>query len=257
MTDKIPTTPTSESAAQHYLQEQLEKTRKTLRISKIVATIMVLFIFTYMTWLTKSLGSYLEPKSAADIVLGEAQGFIQEQSSALSARLETEVPQFIADIPDWVLRQLPEYRKIIQDEATNFVAKYCEESSKELGKTIDEFIEDHKADIKEFLKGAQDELLIKQVAKEIEDDLIKFVKEQKIGDDTLGQKITATLATLKRSNTLAGRYAIAKDLTEEELRVRHAIYLILDKAAWSVQEPTNKPSVKPPAPKNGKSTGKK
>lgn len=259
MSDKESTTPTPSSAAEQYLQAQLLKTKKTLRTSKIVATVMVLFIFSYMTFLTTSLGSYLQPKTAAEIILSETQGFIQEQSGALTARLEKDIPEFITELPEWVLRQLPEYRAVIQMEATNFVANYCKDSSVELGKMIDDFIEENKTDIQEFLKGAQDELLIKQIAKEIEDDLVKFVKEQEIGDAKIGDKITATLGTLKRSKKLAEHYAKGKDLTAEELRVRHAIYLLLDKAAWSVQEPggTNKPTIKRPAPKNGKSNGKK
>lgn len=261
MSDKESTASTAESTAEHYLQAQLARTRKTLRTTRIGASVLVLFIFSYMTFLTTSLGKYLEPKTAAEIILSETQGFIQEQSGALTARMEKEIPEFITEIPEWVLRQLPDFRALIQTEATNFVSQYCKDFSVELAKFIDEFLDEHKADIQEFLKGAQDELLLKQIAKQIEDDLIQFVKEQKIGDDTLGQKITSALATLKRSNKLAERYALAKDLTAEELRVRHAIYLLLDKAAWTVQEPgsKNKTPKRLTAPKNGntKSNGKK
>ncbi len=228
MSPEPTTSPTGEQAAVQYISDSLQKARATLRKTLIIATVLVLVIASYLTFITYKLRTeFLNPKPAATMAVGQLRSFVVQNGPEITKSLKEQVPGMIARLPDLILEQLPNIRLTLEQRLEDHLREYLSQHADELGTHLDEFLEEHKDNVDAFIEAAQDPEGTAVLGEQLEEELTQFLTAK--GDDgkSIHEKMDDVLDALKRMESQLDRLAHAKDLTPQELKLRYAIAVIM------------------------------
>jgi hypothetical protein len=90
-------------------------------------------------------------RTAAEVATGMLAQHVANDGPVLAARVEWEIPHVIHEVPDYLIGELPVYRKELQQSLETEYEAYCNSLSKDLGDQLDKLIDEHQAGIKTLL----------------------------------------------------------------------------------------------------------
>lgn len=236
--DKTPPSDGSQPAVD-YINQQLEQTRASLGRTKLVAVILILLVLGYMTFVTKGILGHLEPGQAAQTAKGVLAEQLNEKGDLLTAKLKERIPAIMHDLPEAVLKQIPNLRKDLETRIEAQLKNYATMTAKALEPEFDEFLHTHKDDIKSFLDATQN---LDELREDLNADLDKLLKEYlantKEGEETLLEKFESSKLLLSKIADHTDRLAKATDLNDREKQTRKAIAVLLAKADFKLYNAT-------------------
>jgi len=219
------TTPAGEAAAAAYLAQEVPKARRTLKRTRIVGTILILCVGAYIGVISTVMVNFLQPKDAAQIATGMLTQHVKSEGPALAAQIEREIPLLIRQAPDYLIKEIPGYRRELQRQLETEYQAYCNSFSKNLGDQMDKLIDDHKAEIKTLLENANDRETIRKTLPDFDQVITEFTRNDTDGR-ALKSQIDDLAASLKEVEKRMDRLANASDLTPEEQKARRALAML-------------------------------
>lgn len=226
-TAPIVSTPSTDTlAAERFIDAEIQRTAQNLKITQIAGTLIVLILGGYLFYVTGTFVENLRPQTAANIALGVVDAQVSEKGPDLAEQLKNKIPEYIAQTPDYVLKQLPEYRKSAEQRVEEEMTKYCQSTSDKLGTHLDKFLDEHKDNVKQLITSANDPATVKSVGDGLKAELMTYLQEKPDSGESLTEKINQALVSLHEVQAKMHRLAVAKDLTPQEKQTRHAIAVL-------------------------------
>lgn len=214
-----------EAVAVAYLAQEVPKARKALKRTRIVGIILLAVVGAYIGIISHIMVGFFQPKAAAEVASGMLIQHVRNEGPLLTAQVERQIPPLIRQAPDYLIQQLPVYRKDLEETLMTEYQAYCSSLSKDLGNQMDKLIDDHKADIKVLLENAGDRAAIRKVLPDFDQVVANFTKND-VDGKALKQHIDEMAATLKEVEKRMDRLANGGNLTLEEQKARHALALL-------------------------------
>jgi len=241
------TTPqTGEAVVVAYLAQELPKARKALKRTRITGIILILFVGAYMGVISTIMVNFFQPKAAAEVASGMLAQHVANDGPVLAARIEWEIPHLIHEVPDYLIGELPVYRKELQQSLETEYEAYCNSFNEDLGHQLDQLIDEHKAEIKTLLENASDRDTIRKTLPDF-DKLINEALKNNVEGQTLKEHIDEVAAALKEAEKRMDRLANGSDLTTEEHKARQALALLskVIQDTAQIPEDVSAPATKP------------
>ncbi len=232
--------PLETDVAAKYIADQLEKARASLHKSRLVGIILIVVVLAYMTFLVKSLQGYLEPHAAAEMVNSHITEQVETRANDIADQLKEKIPAMIAQIPDYALQKIPEYRGALEDKVEADFTEFAHSTSAQLGKHLDSFLASHVVQIKALLDSAKDPEKLKALGPDLENEIMEYLKEKPDEGESIKDKIDKSLDALKKMEVQVERLANATDLTPQEKKTRRAIAIIAKTVDKNIEKPADK-----------------
>ena len=105
---------TGEAVVAAYLAQELPKARQALKRTRITGIVLILFVGAYMGVISTIMVNFFQPKAAAEVATGMLAQRVAIDGPILAARIEWEIPHLIHEVPDYMIAELPVYRKDLQ-----------------------------------------------------------------------------------------------------------------------------------------------
>jgi hypothetical protein len=217
--------PTGEAMVAAYLAAELPQARKILKRTRIICIVLILFVGAYIGSITAMMVMFFQPKAAAEVASGMLAQHAISEGPILAAQIEREIPRLIHELPDYLIGELPVYRKELQRSLEAEYELYCNSLSRDLGKKIDTLMDDHKAEIKILLENANDRDAIRKNLPDFDTVIAETLKNNPEGQ-ALKEHIEAWAVTLNEVEKRMDRLANGTPLTPEEQKARHALSLL-------------------------------
>ena len=240
------TAPTGEAVVAAYLAQELLKARQLLKRTRIICIVLILFVGAYIGIISTIMVNFFQPKAAAEVASGMLAQHAMKDGPILAAKIEWGIPHLIHEVPDYLIGELPVYRKELQQSLETEYEAYCNSLSKDLGNQIDKLIDDHQAEIKTLLENAGDRDSIRKTLPDFDKVIAESMKNDPEGQALRG-RIDEWAAALKEVEKRMDRLASGSNLTPEEQKARHALALlskVIDanaKMPEAVSAPVTKP----------------
>jgi hypothetical protein len=232
-----------EAAAVAYLAQELPKARKTFKRTRIVGLVLICFVGAYMGVISSIMVNFFQPKEAAEVASGMLAQHAMKDGPVLAAQIERGIPSFIRQVPDYLIKEIPVYRKELQQTLETEYRTYCASFSKDLGDQIDKLIDDHQAEIKTLLENANDREAIRKVLPNFDQVISDFTKHD-VDGRALKKHIDDLAAALKEVENRMNRLANGNDLTSDEQKARRALAML----AKVIEDSTTIPPERAPIP---------
>ena len=215
-----------EGIAERFVRKELQDARKSLRMAQIGGSILALATAAYFGFLTSSLNKTLEPHAAAQVATGLIVDQVESQGPQIASEIKTRVPALIEQLPDYALKQLPQYRTALENQVESDMQTSFASSSKELGDSFDELLDGNKNEIKRMLADGKDPEASAQLGKAMESEMIDFVKTAKVNGEPMSTKLDEALVSLNNVDKHMARLAANQNLTPQEKKARRAIGIL-------------------------------
>jgi hypothetical protein len=216
---------TGEAVVAAYLTQELPKARHALRRTRIIGVILILLVGAYIGAISTTLVSFFQPKAAAEVASGMLFQQAMSEGPILAAQVEQEIPNLIRQVPDYLITEMPGYRKELQQMLASECEIYCNSLSQDLGNRIDKLIDEHQAEIKTLLENANDHDAIRKTLPDFDRVITECLKNDVEGQALKGH-IDEWAAVLKEVEKRMDRLANVSDLTPEEQKARHTLALL-------------------------------
>ena len=227
---------TGETAAAAYIAAELPKARRTLKRTRIVGVILILGIAVYIGVISAYFVKFFQPLEAAQVASVMLTRHVADRGPALAVQIEQEIPALIRQLPDYLIKEIPGFRKGLQQSLENEYRGYCNTFARKLGEHTDVLIDEHKAEIKTLLENASDRAAIRKVLPDFDRAIAEFTRNDADGR-ALKKHIDEVAATLKEVEKRMNRLANGTNLTSEEQKARRALAIL----ARAIEENTAMP----------------
>lgn len=245
-TPVTPTPATGEGIAERYVEKELVESRASLKRTQIISAIVAIGLVGYLAVVTSRFHSNLEPNGAAEIATGLASQRVDDMTPQFASYVREEVPKAIRNVPDEVIKRLPEYRENLEKRVENELRLRSGEASKRLHTELTAFLTEHKDKVGDLIKNGNDPAAVEEMGKGLEDQFRKFLKEQDVAGSSIQSKLNSTLNTLTLVEKRTARLAANKGLNPSEQKARHAVAMLMhridDAKATSDPLPTLDPN---------------
>ena len=238
----VPTTaaPTGEAAAAAYIAQELPKARKALRRARIIGWVLIGLIGGYITVISVTLVRFFQPQAAAQVASGMVLERVANDGPALAAQIERQIPLLIRQAPDYVIRQLPGYRREAEMVIETDLQSHCVTLAKEVGQQMDDLLATHQSDLKTLLEHPNDRAALRAVLPDLDQTITGFLRTDADGK-VLQAQITDLASGLKEVEQRMDRLANATDLTLDEHKARRALAVL----AKAIKDKTTLPETTP------------
>jgi hypothetical protein len=233
---------TGESVAVAYLAQEIPAARKTLQRTRVIGIALIIFIALYIGTITTVMVKFFEPKAAAEVASGMLVQRVVNEGPTLAAHVEREIPQLIREVPDFLIKGIPDFRKQLQVSLSADCEAYCNTLSKDWGVQMDKFIDGHKPEIRTLLENADARGAIRRTIPDFGNAINDTIKINYEGQ-AIKEHIDEWAAALKEVEKRVDRLANARDLTPEEIKARHALAMLSTVAKNTTQLPDNSGAV--------------
>ena len=217
--------------AEAYIKDQLELARKNLSSTRFVMGLLVVFVVGYMTVITVKLTENFAPKAASEVVLGTAGTYATQYTDQMLDEVSPKLVGLLAPYPDRILAEFPVIRKDLEDGLVDAIREHAVESSDQLGYEIDIFLAEHKDEVAELLKAADDPAAIDELGEDMYKMMVEYLKLPISGNESMLQKIDTSRIALQQIRDHVTRLAFSYDLTDHEKKQRRIIAIVARTAA--------------------------
>jgi len=215
--------------ATQFVHDELGKARTSLKRAKLTTLILLAVVGGYMGFITNFFVGYMEPKNVAEVATGIVTEQVDQYSTQIADRIREDVPKLVADLPDTIIKSMPDFREQLEDKVEEILIENLTEHSEDFGRHLDDFLGIHQAEIKELLDTTGDKEKIKVLMTAMEQDILEYLEGEAEDGETIKHKLDVSLAAIQNVEKQLNRLANAKDLNPQELKTRRAIALISKK----------------------------
>jgi hypothetical protein len=215
--------------ATQFVQDELAKSRTSLKRAKLTAIILLAVVGGYMGFITYFFTDFLKPKNVASLAVDTVSAQVSLYSTEISDRIREEVPKLVADLPDMLIKGMPDYREQLEAKVEEILIENLSEHSEDFGKHLDDFLGIHQAEIKELLDATGDKEKTKILMTALEQDILEYLDAETEDGETIKQKLDISLAAIQNIEKQLNRLANGKDLNAQELKTRRAVAFISKK----------------------------
>ncbi len=219
-------TNSGEPVAEQFVRKELSDARKSLRVTQIVASVLAIGTMIYTTAIGSQLKKTLEPRTAAQVATGLIADQVDTQGPLIAADIRQRIPKLIEEVPDYAIRQLPQYRTALETQVENDMKQHFTSSSKQLGDSFDELLDANKDSISQMLKDGQDAEATKAVGEAMEKEMLEFTGTVELNGETLSTKLDGAYTSLTQVEKRMAKLASNKNLTPQEKKARRAIGIL-------------------------------
>ncbi len=214
------------AVAESFITAELHRASVSLRATQIAGTTIVLLLGVYLLYITSVFVREMQPAQAAQTAESVIVEQVHLKGPDIAEQIKTQIPEYIAKTPDYVKEQLPKYRLEAERRVEAEMKKYCDASTDKLTTHLDKFLDDHKDEVKTLITSANDPATLKAVGNDLKSELLAYLDEKPQDGESIGQKITSALQSLKDVEQKMHRLAVNKNLSQEEKQTRHAIAVL-------------------------------
>jgi hypothetical protein len=173
-----------------------------------------------------------EVEGVANLVSQKIVAELDYQGHMVSSTASKYLKENLTDLPEWVEKRIPKYGSSLRFKIDGWMHYYCQSASDGLGGTFDTFLDDNADKIRKFSEAADDEGTLNELDEELTLGLVEFIKTvpiEKYG--TLKSQADELKRRLEAANDLLRplAYNETKDLNKQQLRLRSAVALFMDK----------------------------
>ena len=173
-----------------------------------------------------------EVEGVAALVSQKIVAELDYQGHMVSSTASKYLKENLTDLPEWVEKRIPKYGSSLRFKIDGWMHYYCQSASDGLGSTFDTFLDDNADKIREFSEAADDEDTLDKLDEELTLGLVTFIKTvpiEKYG--TLKGQADELKRRLEAANDLLRplAYNETKDLNKQQLRLRSAVALFMNK----------------------------
>ncbi len=173
-----------------------------------------------------------EVEGVANLVSQKIVAELDYQGHMVSSTASKYLKENLTDLPEWVEKRIPKYGSSLRFKIDGWMHYYCQSSSDGLGSTFDTFLDDNADKIRKFSEAADDEDTLDKLDEELTLGLVAFIKTvpiEKYG--SLKSQADELKRRLEAANDLLRplAYNETKDLNKQQLRLRSAVALFMDK----------------------------
>jgi len=217
----------AEDIAARYVHKELKQARKGLQLTQIIGGLSVLGTALYLGYITYNIQKTFEPDAAAQVATGIIGQKVDEQSQQLADQAKQRVPQLIAQLPDYAIKQMPGYREKLETQIDSDLNTNMEQASKQMDGHFDAFVSDNKTQIAALLKDSNDKQATHALGTALQGEMQKFLKQTPVTNgETAQSKLDQTLTALQQVDKQIARLAAGKNLSPQEQKMRRAIAVI-------------------------------
>lgn len=215
-----------EPVAERFVRKELSDARKSLRLTQIIASVLAIGTMIYTGAIASQLNNTLEPTAAAQVATGLLVDQVETQGPQISAEIRQRIPKLIEEMPDYAIKQLPQYRTALESQVESDMNRHFTASSKELGATFDELLDANKESISQMIKDGKDPEATKVVGDAIEKEMLEYVGTTSLNGETLSTKLDGAYTSLTQVEKRMAKLASNKNLTPQEKKARRAIGIL-------------------------------
>jgi hypothetical protein len=218
----------AETVATNYIQDRVIKARSDLKRTQILSIAVMIFVCGYfgtVGYLMKT--RILNPEPAAEVATGQILGMIGQYGPESTAWLKENVPPMVARLPDMVISQLPAGREQLEEFIAQQLQDQSVKASATLATHIDEYLVHNKDNLDAFIEAAQHPEGVAELGDALEKELRAWLDHRFDNGETVRDVLARTQVSLTKLETTLDRLARAKDLTEQEKKLRLAIAIIM------------------------------
>jgi hypothetical protein len=212
---------------EQYIQEEIEATKKSLLTTQIVGSAVVVVLFFYLGSIALRFQQNLEPSEAATITKGIIVQKVDEAAPQFTSYIKEQTPALIRQVPDYAIEQLPGYREQVEQKLETQFLAYCEDTSDELSKSMDDFLAANQDSFEQIMLTGTDEQETNALAENLRVMFVDYLQNESDGGETISYKLNEALNSLHEIERKTTRLATASDLTPQEQKTRKAIAVML------------------------------
>jgi hypothetical protein len=219
------TAPSGDALAAAFLAQELPNARKTLKRTRIVGVALILFIAAYMGTISTIMVGFFAPTAAAEVASGMLTQHVASDGPMLLLHVEREIPQLIHETPDFLIKQVPDFRKQLQSVLLTDCEVYCNAWGKDWSVQMDQYIDTHQPEIRTLLENASDRDTIRKTLPDFDQLVTETVRKNVEGQATK-EHIDAWAAALNTADQRVDRLVNGQNLTPEEIKARHTLAMV-------------------------------
>lgn len=227
-------------AAAAYVAQELPKARKALKRTRIIGLVLVGLVGGYISFISLTLVRFFRPREAAQIASGMVIQHIARDGPVLALQIEREIPLLIRQLPDYVIRELPGYRRDVELALEGELQAHCAALGRQLGNQMDERIDSHQSELKSLLEHPNDRAVLRTVLPDLDQTITGFLTADADGK-VVQEHITDLAAGLKEIEKHMDRLANGSNLTPEEQKARRSLAVL----AKAIKDKTKEPDLTP------------
>lgn len=217
-----------DTVAVTYIQDRLIKARGDFKRTQVLSIIVMIFACGYfgtVGYLMKT--RVLDPEPAAEVATGQILGMLGQYGPESTAWLKANVPPMVARLPDMVISQLPAGRQQLEQLIERELQERSANAAVTLATHIDEYLAHNKDNLDAFIEAAQHPEGVTELGDALEKELSAWLNHRFDNGETVRDILARTQSSLTKLETTLDRLAHAKDLTDQEKKLRLAIAIIM------------------------------
>jgi hypothetical protein len=219
------------TAAASFIDHELVRAKNSLNITRIISLLLVLSALFETFYVVGNLQTYLEPKTAADMVQGVVSQHLDDESDNIREGMVQRIPQLIAQIPDQVIQQMPSFRESLETKFTTDLGSFANSSSQNLNTQLTDYLSSHKDEVKQALTDSNDTATIHALGTGLTQQFMQTLQTTSDGGETLQQKLNTSLTRIQQVKQKMDYLAADKNLSPQDKQTRHMIALMVRTAS--------------------------
>ena len=197
------------------LLDELEKERKSTKISFIVSAVLVVIVVLYTSWLGSRINLILDPEGLALT----ASGLVIEAMPGISAELEATLvdgaPEIARSVSQGIIDAIPTFRLYMEEQLGPVIDTTAEEMATAAVTKLAEKVEAH-----EVVEGQENAEMANAIVAEFEAGLEFALDDPDENGETPRERIAASLESLEKIDRELKILARGRGLTDSQVQER-------------------------------------
>jgi hypothetical protein len=236
-----PVTPAAGTEAERFLASEVADAQRSLMITRIASAIAALFVLFYLGYITSRFQDAMKPANAAEIAHGIVAERVDTNANAIADQVKTRVPALIEQLPEYAIKQMPDYRQKLEDQIIGDLSGYSMENAPKLGDHLEDFLGSHQEDVKQMIEDGQNPAVTDRVGTELEQEFMASLKDTDAGGgESFREKLDKSLVSLQDIHKKMDHLAAGKNLTPADKKARRAIAILAGKIDAATPTPASR-----------------
>jgi hypothetical protein len=236
-----PVTPSAGTAAEQFQAGEVAAATRSLRMTRIVSGAAALFVLFYLGYVTSRFQDSMKPANAAEIARGIVAERVDTNATAIADEVKRRVPVLIEELPDYAIKQMPDYRQSLEDQIISDISGYSAENAPKLGEHLEEFLQAHKDEVQQMITDGQNPEILDRVGGHMEEELLASLKDTDAGGgESFREKLDTSLVSLQDIHKKMDHLTANKNLTASEQKTRRAIAILAGKISMATATPASR-----------------
>jgi len=206
---------TGHNEIEKLLLDELEKERKSTKISFIVAAVLVIIVVLYTSWLGSRINLILDPEGLALTASGLVIEAVPGISEELEATLVDGAPDIARSVSQGIIDAIPTFRLYVEEQLGPVIDQTAEEMAAAAVTKLSEKVAEQ-----EVIEGQETAELANAIVAEFEAGLEFALDEPDENGQTPRERIEASLASLEKIDRELKILARGRSLSDNQAKER-------------------------------------